>query len=199
MDKILEINGIQYIQKAEYDKAQKDLQNVKTIVSTSIANLTGFLNNTPVTQAADDTVTKETKEVTNKPGRKPSRRHYSLRNEDLIIYSGETRLYSGLYMDEDGFLYGGGNGRRLKFTIRQVITINKEYSSATTHKDISRWAKNFKLSVNVLYRIIYNIDKGVFVDLIKEYLSSANNIQIKQKPVEEQNNPQKRKEAGIYS
>lgn len=41
--KILDIGGIEYIQKTEYDKAKKDINNIKQLVSSSIAGLNDFL------------------------------------------------------------------------------------------------------------------------------------------------------------
>ena len=43
LPKILDIGGIEYIQKAEYDKAKKDINNIKQLVSSSIAGLNDFL------------------------------------------------------------------------------------------------------------------------------------------------------------
>ena len=203
MDKILEINGIKYIQKAEYDKAQKDLKNVKKIVSASIANLTGFLNDESVDakpKVAKATVAKTTvskKTVAKKPTTKRSK-VYSLRSKHLSLYPSEIAIYSDLKMNKDGEFHGYHN-RPLKFNIRHVISINKEYCSSTTTKDVAKWAREFGFTMNTIHRIIYNLDHGTFVDFIKEYLSSANDISIKHKQVETQNNPQKRKEAGIYS
>ena len=51
LPKILDIGGIEYIQKTEYDKAQKDIDNIKQLVSSSIAGLNDFLGTQVIAQS----------------------------------------------------------------------------------------------------------------------------------------------------
>lgn len=53
LPKILDIGGIEYIQKEEYDKAKKDIDNIKQLVSSSIAGLNDFLGTQVIAQSVD--------------------------------------------------------------------------------------------------------------------------------------------------
>ena len=185
MEKILTINGIEYIQKAEYDKAQQDVENIKQMVSSSIADLTGLLGTQKV-------VSKEKEE-------KPVPQGYvAKRNKDLQIRVAGQKIYKIINMDESGHFYGKPN-KKLIFDVRDVIAINKQYNNKTTKESIQKMSKDFSLPIDTIHRIIYNIDQNTFIDYVKEYLSSVNEIKIKNKKVSTQNNPQKRKEGGYYT
>lgn len=192
LPKILDIGGIEYIQKAEYDKAKKDVDNVKQLVSASIAGLNDFLGAQLPNQSIPQKIEQETKkEVKHEDV-------YSQRSKHLKIRVSGQRKYKILRMSEDGHFYAFPNVE-LVFDVRDVIEINKRYNSSTTKKDVKKIARDCQLPVDIVHRIIYNLDIGVLKPYIKEYLSSVNNIKIKAKKIETQNNPQKRKEAGIYS
>ena len=197
MDKVLTINGIDYIQKSEYDKAKRDVDNIKQLVSSSIAGLNDFLG----TQVIAQSITQKPKqEVVQEPVQeieKPSE-YYSLRSKHLKIRVSGQREYKIIRMTNDGYFYAKPN-RKLVFDVRSVMQINKRYNSSTTKKDVVKMAKDCQLPVDIVYRIIYNLDKGILKPYIKQYLSSVNDIKIKAKKIAVQNNPEKRKEAGIYS
>lgn len=202
MDKILEINGVKYIQKSEYDKAKRDVDNIKQLVSSSIAGLNDFLGNQVIAQSiaqkpAQVTTQETEKEVENEITQPPSE-YYSIRNKNLQIRVSGQREYKILRMTENGYFYAKPN-RKLIFDIRTVMQINKRYNSSTNKQDVSKMAKDCQIPVDIAYRIIYNLDKGVFKPYIKQYLSSVNDIKIKAKKINIQNNPEKRKEAGLYS
>lgn len=185
MDKILEINGIKYIQKSEYDKVKKDVDNIKQLVSSSIAGLNDFLGNQVIAQPI---VQKPKQEIKKPTG-------YSLRNPKLKIRKSGQREYHIIRMDKVGHFWGKPN-KKLIFDVRNVIEINKRYNSSTTRKDVDKMARDCQLPVDTVHRIIYNLDKGILKPYIKEYLSSVNDIKIKAKHMQVQNNPQKRKEMG---
>ena len=189
MDKILEINGIKYIQKSEYDKAKRDVDNIKQLVSSSIAGLNNFLSNQVVAQPIKQTVKKPAKKTTKQP------KGHSLRNPYLQLRVGGQKPYKIIKMDKQGYLFGKPN-RKLIFDIRDVMQINKRYNSSTNKKDIEKMAKDYQLPVDTIHRIIYNIDNNIFKPYIAEYLSSVNDIKLKAKHIQTQNNPQKRKEMG---
>lgn len=187
LPKILDIGGIEYIQKTEYDKAQKDIDNIKQLVSSSIAGLNDFL----VAQNPKQ-IKKEIKEAPKREG------CYSLRNPKLKIRKSGQREYHIIRMDKTGNFWGKPN-KKLIFDIHDVMAINKRYSSQTSKDDIAKMARDCQLPVDTTYRIIYNLDKNILKPYIKEWLSSVNDIKIKTKKISVQNNPQKRKEMGIYS
>ena len=187
LPKILDIGGIEYIQKTEYDKAQKDIDNIKQLVSSSIAGLNDFL----VAQNPKQ-IKKEIKEAPKRKG------CYALRNPKLKIRKSGQREYHIIRMDKKGNFWGKPN-KKLIFDIHDVMAINKRYSSQTSKDDIAKMARDCQLPVDTIYRIIYNLDKNILKPYIKEWLSAVNDIKIKTKKISVQNNPQKRKEMGIYS
>lgn len=187
LPKILDIGGIEYIQKTEYDKAKKDIDNIKQLVSSSIAGLNDFL----VAQNPKQ-IKKEIKEAPKRKG------CYALRNPKLKIRKSGQREYHIIRMDKKGNFWGKPN-KKLIFDIHDVMAINKRYSSQTSKDDIAKMARDCQLPVDTTYRIIYNLDKNILKPYIKEWLSAVNDIKIKTKKISVQNNPQKRKEMGIYS
>ena len=187
LPKILDIGGIEYIQKTEYDKAKKDIDNIKQLVSSSIAGLNDFL----VAQNPKQ-IKKEIKEAPKREG------CYALRNPKLKIRKSGQREYHIIRMDKKGNFWGKPN-KKLIFDIHDVMAINKRYSSQTSKDDIAKMARDCQLPVDTIYRIIYNLDKNILKPYIKEWLSAVNDIKIKTKKISVQNNPQKRKEMGIYS
>ena len=197
MDKILTINGIEYIQKTEYDKAKKDVDNIKELVSSSIAGLNDFLGTQVIAQSVAQKPQQEIKKEVKEEVAKPTE-YYSMRSKHLKIRVSGRREYKIIRMTTDGYFYAKPN-RKLVFDVRSVMQINKRYNSSTNKKDVVKMAKDCQLPVDIVYRIIYNLDKGIFKPYIKEYLSSVNDIKIKAKKIAVQNNPEKRKEAGIYS
>ena len=191
MDKILEINGVEYIQKAEYDKAKSDVDNIKQLVSSSIAGLNDFLGAQLPNQAVNQEIELETTKVQHT-------NLYSQRSKNLKIRISGQREYKILRMSDDGYFYAFPNVE-LVFDIRDVMDINKRYNSSTSKKDVKKMAKDRNLPIDIIHRIIYNLDIGVLKPYIKQYLSSVNDIKVKAKEKAVENNPQKRKEAGIYS
>lgn len=187
LPKILDIGGIEYIQKTEYDKAKKDIDNIKQLVSSSIAGLNDFL----VAQNPKQ-IKKEIKEAPKRKG------CYALRNPKLKIRKSGQREYHIIRMDKTGNFWGKPN-KKLIFNIHDVMAINKRYSSQTSKDDVAKMARDCQLPVDTTYRIIYNLDKNIFKPYIKEWLSAVNDIKIKTKKTSVQNNPQKRKEMSIYS
>lgn len=195
MEKILEINGVEYIQKAEYDKAKSDVDNIKQLVSSSIAGLNDFLGAQLPNQSVNQSVNQEVKTE----GTKVQHTNlHSQRSKKLKIRISGQREYKILRMSDDGYFYAFPNVE-LVFDIRDVMEINKRYNSSTAKEDVKKMAKDRNLPIDIIHRIIYNLDIGVLKPYIKQYLSSVNDIKVKAKEKAVENNPQKRKEAGIYS
>ena len=114
MEKILEINGVKYIQKSEYDKAKRDIDNIKQLVSSSIADLSNFVSNQSIAQSVEKPIKQEVKEPQN----------HSMRSKELRIRVSGKREYKIIEMTHDGYFYAKPN-RKMIFDIRDVIEINK--------------------------------------------------------------------------
>ena len=76
----------------------------------------------------------------------------------------------------------------------RVYFIKKSMSEDLSKEDIEKIGEKLKLSREVVGRIIYNIDKGVFDPIFKTY----ENLRYTHRKIPVQNNPEKRKEMGIY-
>ena len=130
LPKILDIGGIEYIQKTEYDKAKKDINNIKQLVSSSIAGLNDFLGTQVIAQNPKQ-IKKEIKEA---PKREDC---YALRNPKLKIRKSGQREYHIIRMDKKGNFWGKPN-KKLIFDIHDVMAINKRYSSQTSKDDVAK-------------------------------------------------------------
>ena len=121
LPKILDIGGIEYIQKTEYDKAKKDIDNIKQLVSSSIAGLNDFLGTQVIAQSVAQKpkqIKKEIKETTKREG------CYALRNPKLKIRKSGQREYHIIRMDKTGNFWGKPN-KKLILNIHDVMAINK--------------------------------------------------------------------------
>lgn len=95
-------------------------------------------------------------------------------------------------VDQYGNLYG--SRKKLDWNMDRVYFIRKNMSEDLSKEDIEKIGERLKLSREVVGRIIYNIDKGVFDPIFKTY----ENLRYTHKKIPVQNNPEKRKEMGIY-
>ena len=178
MDKVININGVEYIQKSEYDKAKKDADTIRQIVSSSIADLSNYVNNQSVAQSINQV--------------------FSQRSKHLQIRIAGQKIYNINKMTKDGIFFSNPNQRKLIFTIKDVLKINKKYNKDTTKKDVKKMADDMELPIDTIHRIIYNIDKDTFTKYEKEFLSDIN-TKIERKPAPVENNPEKRRESVLFS
>lgn len=176
MDKVININGVEYIKKAEYDKAKKDADNIKKIVSSSIADLSNLIGAQKIVK---------------------SNQVFSKRNQDLQLRQIGAQVYHMGAMDKNGTLYTFQN-RKMSITIKDVIKVDKLYNESTTKEDIRVMSKEIGITEDKIHRIIYNLDKGIFKEYIDEFLSEIN-TKIERKPAPVENNPEKRRESVLYS
>ena len=95
-------------------------------------------------------------------------------------------------VDQYGNLYG--SRKKLDWNMDRVYFIRKNMSEDLSKEDIEKIGEKLKLSREVVGRIIYNIDKGVFDPIFKTY----ENLRYTHRKIPVQNNPEKRKEMGIY-
>ena len=174
MDKVININGVEYIQKSEYDKAKKDADTIRQIVSSSIADLSNYVNNQSVAQSINQV--------------------FSQRSKHLQIRIAGQKIYNISKMTKDGVFFSNPNQRKLIFTIK----VNKQYNEDTTKKDVKKMADDMELPIDTIHRIIYNIDKDTFAKYEKEFLSDIN-TKIERKPAPVENNPEKRRESVLFS
>ena len=181
MEDKLEINGIEYIKKSKMEEMERDLENIKKMANSMISQLNVLVGNQPAAQ----------------PTEQQTKRKYNLKSADepLKLRKAAEQEYKIKTLDKDGNFYSIHN-RKFIFKIQDVLAIRKEYSNKTTNGDVVKLAKSLDMDVTSVQRIIYNLDIHVFDNFIKQWLKSANDIEIVQKTTEVQNNPQKRKEFG---
>ena len=118
-------------------------------------------------------------------GRKPSFGKFA--------YNGyHARPYIIVRVDRNGKFYG--TSREFSFNMDQVLYIKKRCSDDLTYWDISKISEKLNLGKGVVGRIIWNLEQGNFDKFIIDY---QNQMYAKPKPIVE-NNPQKRKEMGLY-
>ena len=177
MEKIININGVDYIRKSEYDKAKKDADIIRQAISSSLADLSNCLDNQSNTQK--------------------NMKVFSERSKQLQLRQIATHPYQLGRMEKDGTLYSIQN-RKMVFTIKDVIKIDKRYDASTTKKDIKSMSKDFNISEDTIHRIIYNLDKNIFKEYTKKFLVDIN-MEIVRKPAPVQNNPEKRRESVLFS
>lgn len=106
--------------------------------------------------------TKEKKVKTKKDGKKGS-------------YDYMADLYSGLHLSGENIL--GKRNRKLPYTINDVISIKEnldDYSKKGYSGD--KIGRIYGIGTNTIQKVIYNIQQGVFDDLIEEYLSQRNKM-----------------------
>lgn len=190
MEDTLVINGIKYIKQSQVEEMEKNLENIKQIVSSALVDV----NNLIGSQLDVEQHEEKSLILDNKSDKKESPSFV----KNLKIRKGAAAPYKIDRMDDNGDFYSIHN-RKFVFNIKDVLVVRKDFNINTTAKDIKALSESLSLTVTHVHRIIYNLEIGTFDEYIRTWLESANKINIKEhvRPVE--NNPQKRKEAGMYS
>ena len=104
------------------------------------------------------------------------------------------RRFKIVRVDRYGNLYG--SKKKFTWNMDSVYFIRNTWnmSENMTIEDIEKIGEKLKLSKEVVGRIIYNLDKGVFDPIFRTY----ENLRYSHKKIPIQNNPEKRKEMGLY-
>lgn len=187
MEDILEINGVTYIKKSQVEEMEQNLAHIKKIVNSALADVSALVNNQPITEPVKKAATKKTESA---PKLK--------RKIALRLRQAAQRPYKIKQMDDSGNFYSKHN-RKFVFTIKDVLLVRKEFGVTTTDKDVKVLSKKLSLSIDNIHRIIYNLEIGTFDNYIKEWLTSVNEVKVTGRHAPIENNPQKRKESGVYT
>lgn len=185
MDKVININGVEYIQKAEYDKAKNDIDTIRKFVSSSITDLSKLVNVAPLTQKSEQLITQVS-------GKSVIQRH-SKRSKHIKFNGTNGQKYSIENMNKEGKFSLHEQRRPLDFSIHEVAIIDKRYTETMTMNDVKQLARELHISSHTVMRIIYNIDAGVFDTYINLYISQLNKKIDFNKEIPIENNPEKRR------
>lgn len=193
---IINLNGVEYVKKdkiasiiQERDNAVQELNTIKEIVNKSFKDLASFMS------IEDNTITE--KVVTNNNVVRKGQK--ALRKPEDAFEPVQTakRLFQIRHMDNDGIFYSVNN-RPLKVNIKHVFEVQKALHSNVTNGEIDRLAKKLDINYQVLHRVVYNYQEHVFDKFINQWNKQTQpTVGAKNKPIE--NNPEKRKESGLYA
>ena len=190
MEDTLVINGVTYIRQSQVAEMEQNLENIRQMVNSALNNVSALANSQLVAQSNNQV----TKTVTKKKVEAPKIKR------DITLKIRKTTMvpYEISRMDDSGNFYSIHN-RKYVFIMRDVLLIRKEFGVNTTSDDIKKLSKKISLSENNIHRIIYNLEIGTFDKYIKEWLESVNEVKkVTEYHTPVENNPQKRKESGIY-
>ena len=172
-------NGVEYIKRESVKEMESELKQMKEIMK-EINKLSLFTN------VSTDTTTRHTQRVN---------------GNDSNIYqvppSGQE-LWEIRLMNNDGEFFSKVNNRKLKVTIKEVFITQKELSRNTTVKEARELRKKLNLNEYTFNRLVYNIQQGVFSKFIKQWNKMTQPV-VGEKQIPFENNPQKRKENGVYA
>ena len=185
MEDTLVINGVTYIRQSQVAEMEQNLENIRQIVNSALNDVSALVNSQSVVQSNN--------QVTKKKIKTPKiKRDISLKIREATMVPYEISR-----MDNSGNFYSIHN-RKYIFTMKDVLLIRKEFGINTTNHDIKKLSEKMSLGINNIHRIIYNLEIGTFDKYIKEWLESVNEVKVTGHHAPVENNPQKRKESGIY-
>lgn len=180
MEEIININGTEYIKRERVKDIETELKNLKA----TMEQINKLTNGIPT-----DTITRH---------ESPYKRT-RVNNSDKDVFKvppasqedWEIRL-----MDDDGNFFSKNN-RKLKVTIKEVFIVQKELSRSTTVKQARELRKRLELNEYTFNRLVYNLQQGNFAKFIKQWNQKTQPV-VGKKQVSFENNPEKRKESGMY-
>lgn len=171
---IINLNGTEYIKRDTVKKMEKELTDLKKIME-QINNLstgipTGTVSRHRRVNIDDDAV--------------------------FVIPSSSKEKWSIRLMDDDGRFFSKMN-KELKFTIKEVIIAKNHYSKNMTVKEAKELRKKLNLNNYAFNRLLFNLNEGVFDKFITQWQEKTQPVISKWK-IPTENNPEKRKESGLY-
>lgn len=171
---IINLNGIEYIKRDRIKEIEKErdeaLLKLKTIEN--------IIHNSNETESPKKSST------------------YNKTNEPYSIPQSAKMLWDIRFMNDFGQFFNKDN-RKLKINIKHVLEMQKTLSKTTTNGDVKELGKKIGLDYQMLHRLAFNYKEGIFDKFIKQWNQSTAPVQSR-KNLPVQNNPEKRKEAGIY-
>lgn len=177
---IINLNGVEYIKRDTIKDIEKERDELIKRLQ-AISDIVGLPNNK-----------KEVK--TEKNSQRPYK--YGKPDEPYQVPKSAQMLWNIRFMNDFGQFFNKDN-RKLKVNIKHVLELQKTLSNSTTNGDIKALGKQIGLDYQMIHRLAYNYKEGVFDKFIKEWNKKQSTI-IKRKNLPVENNPEKRKEAGIY-
>lgn len=194
MEEILEINGVTYIKKdaiadikKERDEAVKSLNMIREIVGVSFKDLKTMIN--------EDIIKEQSKVI--RPTIDGVKRVTRKRTDIFEPVESSKKLFKIRYMDNEGVFHTKHN-RALKVTIKHVFEVQKALHNNVTNGEIDDLAKKLGINYQIIHRLIYNYQEHVFDKFIAQWNKQTQpTVGAKNKPI--QNNPEKRKESGLYA
>ncbi len=192
---IINLNGVEYIKKETIKKMEKELATMRATM-TQINQLTNGLPANVSTVKKEDEPKVETQNKEVKKTQYPRKR---VNISDDNIFKVPPSLQSKwdiACMDDFGRFYTVNN-RKLKITIKEVFIAQKELTRKTTVKEARVLRKKLNLNEYTFGKLVYNIQQGYFTQFIQQWNRNTQ-PRIGQKEIVYENNPEKRKEAGIY-
>lgn len=180
MEEIININGIEYIKRERVKDIETELKNLKEIME----QINKLSNNKPI----DLTTRHET----------PQKRVRLNGNDNDVFQVPPTSKedWEIRLMDDDGNFFSKNN-RKLKITIKEVFIVQKELGRSTTVKQARELRKRLELNEYTFNRLVYNLQQGNFAKFIKQWNQKTQPV-VGKKQVSFENNPEKRKESGMY-
>ena len=178
---IINLNGVEYIKRDTIKNLEQERDElIKKI------------------EAISDIINPSTKQKEIKTEKKAKHRPYKYGKSDepYQIPKSAQMLWNIRFMNEFGQFFNKDN-RKLKITIKHVLELQKTLSKSTTNGDIKELGKEIGLDYQMIHRLAYNYKEGIFDKFIKDWNKQQSTI-ITRKNLPVENNPEKRKEAGIY-
>ena len=183
---IINLNGVEYIKREMVKQMETDLKNMRA----TMTQINQLSNNSPTDVVIAN---KDVSEVEVKYTRKK----VNINDKDIFQVPPKSKIKWDIKcMDEYGVFFAPNN-RKLRVTIKEVFIAQKELTRKTTVKEARDLRKKLKLNEYTFNKLVYNIQEGTFTKFIQQWNRNTQPTTNKnQVPVE--NNPEKRKELGIY-
>ena len=194
---IINLNGVEYVKRnkiteieAERDKLQKDLEAIRKIVGVSLKDASEILTEVKEKQEEKKEEKQQKKKTYN---RRPNRKPY----DAFEPLDSAKKLFKIRHMDEDGKFFTA-NHKPLVVTIKHVLEVQKFLHKNVTNKEVNDLAKKFGINYQIVNRLVWNYQQHTFDKYIAQWNKMTQpKVGMKNRPI--QNNPEKRKEAGIYN
>lgn len=128
---------------------------------------------------------------------------YNTKDNDIYIVPKSMRKpYSKMHLQEDG-TFLTKNNRAAKFTIHTVLGVKNRLNMSSTVAEVNKVADSLNIPYYTVGRLFHNVHQlGTFDKFLQEWedLQAAEFFKAYKKSNKEPiNNPEKRKEAGIYN
>lgn len=188
---IINLNGEEYVKRSkildiekERDKAQADLEAIRKIVGISLEEASDVLYNNLESKSSEVKIKTKTKRTRRQP------------DAPFTPLESAKKPFKILYMTQDG-LFFTPNHKSLMITIKHVLQVQRFLHKNVTNREVDEFAKKLGFNYQIVHRVIWNYQQHYFDKFIKRWNKMTQPVVgMQHKPI--QNNPEKRKEAGIY-